>query len=156
MSAMRNLAQIACTVAACTILAAPLSVQAAGPIQPGQWEIAVTVDSADMPGAPPAVAKMMVGRTTRLQQCVTPEDAARGPQDMLNSDKNCTFTKYSMAGGKLNSEMTCKRGGSTVTATSTGSFTPTSFTATGRSVVSGQMPMTMTATTSGKRVGDCK
>ena len=143
-------------LAACALAMTPVGAMAAPGVEPGQWEIAVTINSADMPGAPPAIAKMMVGRTTRIKHCITPEDAARGPQDMLKSDKNCIFTKYSMVGGKLNSEMTCTRGGTTTTAVSTGTFTPTSFTANGRSTVSGQMPVTMTATTVGKRVGDCK
>ena len=134
----------------------PGAARAAPGVTPGLWEIAVTINSADMPGAPAAIAKMMVGKTVTVKHCITPEDAARGPQDMLKSDKSCVFTKYSMAGGKLNSEMTCTRGGSTVTAVSSGSFTPTSFTATGRSTVSGQMPMTTNATTVGKRIGDCK
>lgn len=141
-------------LAALAVLAMPVGALAAG-VQPGQWQIAVTINSADMPGAPPAVAKMMVGRTTTLKQCITPEDAARGPQDMLKSDKNCVFTRYSMVGGKLSSEMTCKQRGSTVTAVSAGSFTPTSFTANGRSTMTGDMPMTMTSTVVGKRIGDC-
>jgi hypothetical protein len=151
MTAIRKLA-----LAACATAMAPAMAIAAPGVTPGQWQIAVTINSADMPGAPPAVAKMMVGRTTNIKHCITPEDAARGPQDMLKTDKSCTFTKYSMVGGKMNSEMTCTRGGTTTTAVSSGTFTPTSFTANGRSTVSGQMPVTMTMTTVGKRLGDCK
>ena len=126
-------------------------------VTPGQWEIAMTIHSVDMPGAPPGVAGMMTGRTTKVKHCITPEEASRGPQDMLKSSKSCTFTRYSMVGGKLNSQMVCKQGGGTMTATSTGSFTPTSFVANGRTVTTGGgMPMTMTATTIGKRVGDCR
>ncbi len=130
--------------------------QASG-VQPGQWEIAVTVQSIDMPGAPPGIAQMMAGKTTKVKHCITPEEASRGPQDMLKSNKSCSFTRYSMAGGKLSSQMVCKQSGGTMTATSTGSFTPTSFTANGRSVTTGGgMPMTVTATTVGKRIGDCR
>jgi hypothetical protein len=139
-----------------TLIAAPLAAyaQPAG-IEPGQWEIAVTINAADMPSAPPAVAKMMVGRTTTIKHCITPEDAARGPQDLLKPGKSCTFTRYNMKGGKLDSEVVCQQGGSTVTAVSTGSFTPTGFTATGRSTTSGGMAMTVDSTSVGRRVGDC-
>ena len=143
-------------LAACVSMLLPGAALAAPGVTPGLWEIAVTINAVDMPGAPPAVAKMMVGKTINMKHCITPEDAARGPQDMLKSDKSCTFTKYSMVGGKLNSEMTCTRGGTTTTAVSSGSFTPTSFTANGRSTVSGQMPMTTNATTVGHLVGPCK
>ena len=43
-----------------------------------------------------------------------------------------------------------------MTATSTGSFTPTSFTASGHSVTTGGQAMTVDATTVGRRVGECK
>ncbi|TRW17013.1 DUF3617 domain-containing protein [Glacieibacterium frigidum] len=125
-------------------------------VEPGQWEIAVTVNEVDMPGGPAFVAKMMTGKTTKVKHCISPEDAARGPQDLLKSGKGCVFTRYSMAGGKLNSEMVCKQGGSTTTAVSAGSFTPVSFTVTGRSTVSGDMPMTMRSTSVGRRLGACK
>lgn len=127
------------------------------PVTPGQWEIAVTIKSMEMEGAPPGIAAMMIGRTTRVKQCITAEDAARGPQDMLKSAKTCSFTRYAMAGGRLDSEMVCKQGGSTVTSTTSGSFTQTGFTATSKSVdTGGSMPMTMTSATVGRRIGDCK
>lgn len=127
------------------------------PVTPGQWDISVRIDSAEMPGMPAAVARMMTGRTTHVKHCITAADAARGPQDLLRSNSGCQFTRYSMAGGKLSSEMTCRQGGATTTTTSTGSFTPTSFTATGRSVTAGgPMPMTMTSTSTGRLLGPCR
>lgn len=124
-------------------------------VQPGRWETSVTVTSAQMPDGLAAVAKMMVGRTTKTTQCVTPEQAAQGPREMMKTHKTCSFTRYSMAGGKISSEMVCVQGGSTITSTSTGGFTATSFNTTGRSVLTGRMPMTVTATAVGKRIGDC-
>ena len=136
---------------------APGAALADTPVTPGQWEIAVTINAMEMPGAPPGIAAMMVGKTTKIKHCITPEEAARGPQDMLKTNKSCNFTRYSMTGGRLESEMVCKQGGGTVTATSSGNFTPTGFTATGHSVSSGGgMEMTMTSSTVGRRIGDCK
>lgn len=129
---------------------------AAQSVQPGKWEIVTTVESIDMPSAPPGIAAMMKGRPIKVSHCLTPEEAAKGPQEMMKSRKECQFTHYSMAGGKLSSEMVCKQGGGTITATTTGSFTATSFTTSGRSVMTGGQPMTMTATSVGHRLGDCK
>ena len=129
--------------------------QGAG-VQPGRWEIAITINSVEMKGVPPGIAKMMIGKTTRVRHCITPEAAARGPQDLLKSDKSCVFTRYSMVGGRLDSAMSCRQGGGTMTAVSTGTFTPTGFTATGRSVSSGEMATTMTSTSVGRRIGDCR
>lgn len=137
------------------LVTAPAAALAQG-VTPGQWEIAVTINSVDMPGQPDFIAKMMTGKTTKVKHCVTPEEAARGPQDMLKSSKACSFTRYSMVGGKLNSEMVCKQGGSVTTSVSSGSFTPTGFTATGRSVSTGQMPMTMQSSSTGRLLGPCK
>lgn len=141
------------------VLASALSLAAhAQPtgINPGQWEIAVTIDSMDMPGAPAGIANMMQGKTTKLTHCLTPEEAARGPQDMLKANKSCAFTRYSMEGGKLESEMVCQQGGGEMTAVSTGSFTPDSFTANGTAVSTGAMAITMTSTSVGHRTGDCR
>ncbi len=138
-------------------LTAPTSIalaQSSG-VTPGQWEIAVTIDSMTMQGAPAGIAQMMVGKTTRVKHCITPAQAARGPQDLIRTDKSCVFSRYAMTGGKLSSEMTCKRGGGAMTTSSTGSFTATGFAVTGRSVSTGAMPMTMTATSVGRRIGAC-
>ena len=125
-------------------------------VQPGEWDIAATVDSVDMPGAPPGIAAMMVGKTKHITHCITPEEATRGPQDMMKSDKSCKFSRYDVNGGKLSSEMVCKQGGGTMTAVSTGTFTPTSFTSSGRLVQSGGMAMTVTSTSTGTLLGPCK
>lgn len=140
------------------LLAVPaLALAQSSGVTPGQWETAVTINTVDAPGAPAFIAKMMAGKTTRVKHCITAADAARGPQDMLKQSKTCTFTRYSMANGKLSSEISCVNGGQTTVSTSTGSFTPTSFTAQGRSVTTGgSMPMTVTTTATGRLVGPCK
>jgi hypothetical protein len=140
------------------LLAVPtLALAQSSGVTPGQWETAVTINSVSAPGAPAFIAKMMTGKTTRVKHCITPADAARGPQDMLKQSKSCTFTRYSMVNGKLSSEISCVNGGQTTVSTSTGSFTPTSFTSQGRSVTTGgSMPMTVTTTANGRLVGPCK
>ena len=133
-----------------------LALAQAATVQPGMWEMAATVNTVDMPSAPPMVARMMQGRTTRIRHCITLEETSRGPQEMLKTSKACTFTRYSLAGGRLSSEMVCRQGGGTMTATTSGTYTPTSFSATGRSVNTGPATMTMTTTSTGHRIGDCK
>jgi hypothetical protein len=139
------------------LFALPVAAMAAPTaVQPGQWEVLTTVEAVDIPGAPPAVAAMMKRKPVSVKYCITPEEAARGPQDMMKSDKSCRFTRYAMAGGKLSSEMVCTQSGATVTATREGSFTPTGFNLRARTVMSGAQTMTMTATTVGRRIGECR
>lgn len=138
-----------------TAMMAGAPVAAAG-VTPGQWETSVTITSVSMPGAPAGVAKSMQGKTSRMSHCITAEQAAKGPQDMLKSAKNCRFSRYSMVGGRYDADMVCEMGGGgRMTVVSSGSFTPNSYSATAKSVMSGQMPMTMTSTSTGKRVGAC-
>ncbi len=125
-------------------------------VQPGQWEIVTTVSAVDMPGAPPFVANMMKGKPIKISHCLTPQDAAKGPQELMKTNKECRFTRYSMAGGKLDSVMVCNQNGGTMTATSSGTMTPTGFTTSGRTVMTGPQAMTMTATSVGRRTGECR
>ena len=139
-------------IVAALVLAAPAIAQ----VTPGKWDIVTTINSVDMPGAPPFIANMMKGKPIKISHCLTAEEAARGPQEMMKSRKECRFTRYSMAGGKLDSVMVCEQGSNVTTATSTGSFTSTGFTSNARSVTTGNQPMTMTMTAVGTRTGDCK
>jgi hypothetical protein len=137
------------------VLAAVLSTAAQAQVQPGQWEATVTVQSIDMPGAPPQVAAMMKGKTTRQSYCITPEQAAKGPQEMLKQNPSCHFTKYSMMGGVMSTAMTCAQNGGTMTAQANGKYTPTSFNVTSTAVMTGKMSMRMTSAGTGRRLGPC-
>jgi hypothetical protein len=135
------------------LFAAPAIVQAQ--VQPGMWEASVIVQSIDMPGAPPQVAAMMKGKTTKQTYCITPEQAKQGPQEMLKQNPACRFTQYSMTGGKISTAMTCSQNGGTMTARASGSYTPTSFSVTSSATMTGAMSMKMTSSSTGKRIGPC-
>ncbi|QXQ08085.1 DUF3617 domain-containing protein [Sphingosinicellaceae bacterium] len=141
---------LAAAVSPCAVIAAGIG------IMPGQWDIAVTTESMEMEGMPPGAANAMRGKAVHLQHCITPADAAKGPQEMLKSDKSCTFGRISTTGNVVHAEITCKpAGGGTMHSVSDSTYTPTGFTSHGRTVMTGQMKMTVVATTVGKRVGAC-
>jgi hypothetical protein len=135
------------------LLSLPVAAQAQ--VQPGMWEASVTVNSIDMPGAPPQVAAMMKGKTTKQTYCITPEQAKQGPQEMLKQQPSCRFSKYVMARGTISTEMTCKQNGGTMTARASGNYTPTSFNVTSSATMTGGMSMKMTSSSSGRRIGPC-
>jgi hypothetical protein len=124
-------------------------------VEPGEWEIAVTVDAMDMQGAPGAVANLLVGKTATAHTCLTPEEARKGPKKLLESSKDCVFDHYSMENGRVSGEMVCLKGDHEMRVLTEGRYTPTSFRATGKAVVAGDDPMKMDSTSVGKRVGDC-
>jgi hypothetical protein len=125
-------------------------------VTPGQWETTVTITSIDMPGAPPQMAQMMKKRPpTKVTYCVTPEQAAKGPREMLKQNPSCRLTSYSMKAGKVTSEMSCSQDGGTMVARSSGSYTPTSFNVTSTATMTGRMAMKMSSINSGRRIGPC-
>ncbi len=141
------------------IMAVPTAAQAQ--ITPGQWETTVTIKSLDMPGAPPQVQQMMKSRmassgSNKTSYCITPEQAAKGPQDLMKQNPSCKFTKFQMKGGVIATEMTCTQNGGTMTARSNGNYTANSFSATATAVMTGQMSMKVTSSTVGRRIGPCK
>ena len=125
-------------------------------IRPGLWQTTSTVVAVEMADAPPEVAAMMKGHPTSFTHCVTPEEAAKDPRALMQTDKSCKVQNYSMSGGKLAATMVCQQRGGTMTVTSAGSYTPTSYTATSHMVMTGSGAMKMTANVSSKLVGACK
>ena len=124
-------------------------------VQPGNWEMVSTIVSADMPGMPPGVVAGMKGRPTRFTYCITPDKAKLGPQSLMNSNRNCRFTRFSVRGYHIDSQMICNQMGGTMTATGSGSFTPTSFVSDGRAEMTGRRKMTIVSHAAGRRIGPC-
>lgn len=132
------------------------AVTPARPFTPGLWETKATVNSVEGAGAMGLIAKMMRGKTTTVQSCITAEDAARGPQEMLKQNKSCTFTHYSMIGSQVNAEMVCQRGNETMTVVTTGTFTPTEYSGTSQMSSNSGSEMRISSTSTGKLIGSCK
>ena len=122
-------------------------------MQPGKWEISSTVVSVNMPGAPPQVAQMMTGKTNTISQCITPDMVSKG--ETAPTRPGCTVTHTPFGIGPVTSKVVCKTDSGTMTATSTGTYSPTSFNATGKMEMTGKTSMTQETKVSGKRVGAC-
>ncbi|NBC87960.1 MAG: DUF3617 family protein [Alphaproteobacteria bacterium] len=132
-----NLALVAAGLglAAATSLPDALSAQAEAPeMRPetGKYSADVTVQSVDIPGAPPQMAgmmtKMMSRRTT---YCLTEEDVEEGYRAITRRSQgegaeDCTYDRFSMEGGALDAQVTCRVDGRTMTMTMEGTGTPTS------------------------------
>jgi len=140
-----------------SLLIIPVAAQAQ--VTPGQWQTTVKVTKMDMPGAPPQMAEMMkrsmAGGAHTVSSCVTPEQAAQGPREMVKQNKSCKFTKFSMSGGKFSTEMTCVQNGEAMTVRSAGNYGPTSYSATSTMTMTGRMKMTSTSQVAGRRLGPC-
>lgn len=130
----------------------------------GKWSQSMTVESFDLPEAPPEVAEMMqamVGQTQTTEVCMTEDQVAKGWEEQAKSQmssEECETESFSAQGGKLTGKVTCAApdGGSAVM-TIDGSYSDTSMDMlmssdiTDRNMGGGKMVMRL----AGERVGDC-
>lgn len=137
--------------------ASPAAAQVRPSVSPGMWDIATTLDNVQVQGAMAGMGAMLRGKTMRMQHCITPEEAARGPAEAANARKNCTYAKQSVSGGHLSVEAVCHHGPTTEQIAEDGEYSPGGFHMKARAVqTGGSMPMTMDMTIVGTRTGDCK
>jgi hypothetical protein len=111
-------------------------------ILPGEWEVTSTMKMQTMPNVPPKVAEMMRARQGKpmvMHTCITPEDAARGPETR-SPDKNCKVNNASYGGGRFSAESVCNHEGDISRMKMIGTYTPTSY------VMDGQMSGSRTTT----------
>jgi hypothetical protein len=131
-------------------------------IQPGQWEATNEIVSASAPGMPAGVLDQMVGQKTTVQNCITPEQAAKPSANFLaaQENSNCTYQDWSMNGGRMTGTMTCEGGEmpGKMVMTMDGRYGSTQYDMNMNMETTGlpdNMSMTIKARTTGKRIGDC-
>ncbi|MBB6228722.1 DUF3617 domain-containing protein [Polymorphobacter multimanifer] len=132
-------------------LAAPAL--AAPVVTPGEWTSTMTMDSMTMPGLPPGALDAMKGKPITTSYCLTPEEAEADPKKILAADKSCKVDRFNMAGGKIDSAMTCQTPQGPATITMSGTYTADSY-AMNSTMKAG--PMTMASRVSARRLGPCK
>ncbi len=93
-----------------------VAAEAAGGVtpRPGQYETKVKLLDVDLPEAPGVDAAQMQAMmeqamSSTTTQCVTAEDAQNATKQMLEGTKseNCSYSKFDVAGGNIDAEMTC-------------------------------------------------
>jgi hypothetical protein len=134
-------------------------------IAPGRWEGTLKISDMKMPKLPPeAQAKLAskMGETQKFVSCVTEEDVKAkrafftGDKD---TDKSCTYSRFTMGGGKIDAAMTCKNEGGDMNAQMTGNFSSDSYHMEMASNTDSSSPyaaMSMKMTVDGKRTGACR
>lgn len=129
-------------------------------MQPGKWETTITTLETKTTGLP---AGMPAGMTPpksapqTITACVTPEQAAQGPGELLKNAKvDCTIKNNTFADGKIASEASCKLRNGTMTTKTTGSFSPTEVSYDTEATMSaGPVNATTKTHTVSRRVGEC-
>ncbi|WP_162875506.1 DUF3617 domain-containing protein [Sphingomonas crusticola] len=136
------------------------SAKGAVKIEPGQWEMSFLIDKMEIPGMP--AGSNPPQQAQKASTCITPEQAAKPAGDLFagKGAGDCKFDTFTMNDGKMNATMSCKMPnmpGQSKTVMS-GNYASTHFDNEVTSTVSG-MPggqtVTIHATSSGRRLGEC-
>lgn len=129
--------------------------------QPGRWESSVKLENLEMEGMPAqakdAMAKQM-GQTHTFASCLTPEQVNQPDGGFFQGGaKDCTYKHFTMAGGKIDAEMTCGKAPQVATMTMTGAYSETSYDikVSSQSEMMPGRPMKMAMAISSRRAGDC-
>ena len=122
-------------------------------IKPGKWETTVQVTDfkmegmPDMPSAPPA---------QKVTTCLTPEQASKGPAELMkNAKMDCVTNRSVYAGGRIDVDMSCKMPDGQIAMKSTGTFSPSEITTDSEMTTTGKHAMSQKTHTVARRVGEC-
>lgn len=106
-------------------------------MEPGLYKTNMKIESMEVPGLKdPRMVEAMKQAQSRVnamssENCLTPEMAAKPDPKLFagSSAPGCTFGRFSMQGGKVSYEMTCKppQGQGSMTATADGTMNSTGF-----------------------------
>ena len=128
---------------------------------PGRWQSTMTLESMELPNMPPEARKAMdaqKGTSSTFSTCLTPEEAAAPKAGFFQKGaEGCTYDHFTMAGGKVDAEMSCKVGSGPGKMKMQGTYAPDRYSMAIRSegeIQPGQ-PMNVAMTIVSQRTGDC-
>jgi hypothetical protein len=126
-------------------------------VLPGEWLTTMTTRMTTMPNVPPKVAAMLrqrQGKPHLIRHCITPADAARGPESAM-AETDCKMRNVNYGGGRMSAETVCNNDGRVTRNKMSGTWSPTAYDMEGAMSSSGgdEGPMAMTMHIEGKRVG---
>lgn len=129
-------------------------------LRAGQWETTAEVLEAEIPGIPAAARDQMTkSQIKTTSYCMTPEEAKAPKGDFLSGESggNCTYSNFTMAGGRIESTMRCTGpdGSESAVVEMNGTFTPEAIAAESSMTMGGERGMKMRVKIASKRVGDC-
>jgi hypothetical protein len=136
-------------------------------LEPGQYEVSYQLLEFDIPGAPESVkqqAQAAMGGASEVAKgfsyCLTPEEAGKGPQGMLEqmAERDCTFAKFDVSGGTVSADMQCAEDdGTTIHMLMDGemSSTGSTMTMTLEQEIAGMGAVRMKSRATSRRTGDC-
>lgn len=133
--------------------------------EPGEYRSTVEMIEFDVPGMTDAMKQQMraaaeSGMREGNSFCLTPEEAAEGPEQMVQNmaESNCSFQRFDVAGGTIDAAMTCSGEDGfegQVALTGTMSSTSSSITMDMTQDIPGTEGVRMKMKVDSQRVGEC-
>lgn len=130
-------------------------------VDPGQWQASTQIVSATGP-LPEAALRQMVGQSSSLSHCITPQQAERPSANFLAAQQgsDCTYEDFKLENGRISGRMICTGGqlpGQTTTQMS-GTYGPQSYDLV-MDMRSPSLPggagISIKVRTQGRRTGEC-
>jgi len=95
--------------------------------RPGQYRVKTEILEMKVPGMPAGMSVDQMNSMTATADvtfCVTEQDSAKATREMMTKSAggNCEVKKLDIAGGRVDSEMTCNMNGQTMTTKTTGTI----------------------------------
>jgi len=137
------------------------AIASGGALTAGQWDSTLTLEKVEFDEPDPETMEFFqsaIGQTNSSSTCLTAEEVSKPNADFFQGENSgYTYDNLTMSDGKIDSELTCIDGGTTMKVTMTGTYSEDSYeiqsTAKGELMPETQGELAMKA--SGKRVGDC-
>ena len=124
----------------------------------GEWETRVEITDLDAPGLSDEARAVTIEEFSenRFRTCLSPEDVKRPDARFFTGEgSDCTYERFSLADGKLDSSMTCRVEGVAQKITLAGDYGPRAFALDMRANTLGDEGFSTTMNVSARRIGDC-
>lgn len=100
-------------------------------LDPGQWDTEITLQKVELDKADPDLNEFFkgaAGQKNNATMCLKAEDAAKPNAEFFQGkNSNCQYDTFTMSGGKIDSELTCKDGPLSLKVTMTGTYPRTAM-----------------------------
>ena len=127
-------------------------------MQAGQWESTISVEELSMPGLTDEMRENMkrqMGSQT-YRTCLTQEEVEQPDSRFFTGeDADCTYERFSLKDGKIDSEMVCNVEGVRQRMVMSGDYGAESYDLSMRATSLSEQGIDMSMRVSAKRVGDC-
>lgn len=130
-------------------------------LSPGRWESRMKLERMEMDGVPPqvkdALARQM-GAERTFSSCLTPEQVEKPDGGFFGGGaKGCVYKKFLMVGGRVDNEMVCSEGQTSMTLKVSGTYSASEYNVMTSTEMSGPAgtPMRIAASAVSQRTGDC-